>query len=56
MVRSTPRYKDYILPLVFYKRLDDVYSDELGRVARNLELDVESPGGLVTVDRWLVRF
>jgi type I restriction enzyme M protein len=23
------RYKDYILPLVFYKRLDDVYEDEL---------------------------
>ncbi|MEZ4682480.1 MAG: type I restriction-modification system subunit M N-terminal domain-containing protein [Caldilineaceae bacterium] len=50
------RYKDYILPLVFYKRLDDVYSDELGRVARSLELDVESAEGLVTVDRSLVRF
>jgi type I restriction enzyme M protein len=25
------RYKDYILPLVFYKRLDDVYTDELAR-------------------------
>ena len=23
------RYKDYILPLVFYKRLDDVYADVL---------------------------
>jgi type I restriction enzyme M protein len=50
------RYKDYILPLVFYKRLDDVYADELARVARSLELDVESAEGLVTVDRSLVRF
>jgi type I restriction enzyme M protein len=31
------RYKDYILPLVFYKRLDDVYADELDRVADSLQ-------------------
>ncbi|HRA64835.1 MAG TPA: type I restriction-modification system subunit M N-terminal domain-containing protein, partial [Caldilinea sp.] len=33
------RYKDYILPLVFYKRMDDVYADELARVAKTLEVD-----------------
>lgn len=32
------RYKDYILPLIFYKRLDDVYADELNRVAQHLPL------------------
>ena len=26
---DAPKYKDYILPLLFYKRLSDVYADEL---------------------------
>ena len=30
------RYKDYILPLIFYKRLDDVFADELARLAKEL--------------------
>jgi len=50
------RYKDYILPLVFYKRIDDVYADEVARVARSLELDIETAESFVTVDRSLVRF
>lgn len=28
------RYKDYILPLIFYKRLDDVYAEELAGLAQ----------------------
>lgn len=29
---DAPKYKDYILPLLFYKRLSDVYEDELQRL------------------------
>jgi type I restriction enzyme M protein len=28
--KDAPKYKDYILPLVFAKRLCDVYDDEVG--------------------------
>ena len=31
---DAPKYKDYILPLLFYKRLCDVFDDELDRLAR----------------------
>ncbi len=41
------RYKDYILPLVFYKRLDDVYADDLARVAQRLGVDVQTAEGFV---------
>ncbi len=34
---DAPKYKDYILPLLFYKRLSDVYEDELARLIRELE-------------------
>ena len=37
------RYKDYILPLVFYKRIDDVFGDELARVAKTLGVDPAPP-------------
>jgi type I restriction enzyme M protein len=50
------RYKDYILPLVFYKRLDDVYADELAKVAANLQVDRDMAEALVATDRSLVRF
>lgn len=50
------RYKDYILPLVFYKRLDDVYSDELDRLAKELAIPVEQVEALVEADRELIRF
>ncbi len=50
------RYKDYILPLIFYKRLDDVYADELTRLAETLDMDTDRAAGLVTVDRYLIRF
>lgn len=50
------RYKDYILPLVFYKRLDDVYADELQRVADEIDVSVDSAKGLVKADRDLIRF
>ncbi len=50
------RYKDYILPLVFYKRLDDVYADDLARVAQRLGVDVQTAEGFVAADAGLVRF
>lgn len=50
------RYKDYILPLVFYKRLDDVYTDELTRLATDLSLSLENAEALVAQDRDVIRF
>jgi len=53
--KDAPKYKDYILPLVFTKRLCDVYDDEINRIA-------EEVGGrakafkLVKRDKKLVRF
>src|SRR3990172_2853018 len=53
--KDAPKYKDYILPLIFAKRLCDVYDDELNRIAKEV-------GGrakafkLVKQDKKLVRF
>ena len=30
---DAPKFKDYILPLIFLKRLSDVFDDEIQRVA-----------------------
>jgi type I restriction enzyme M protein len=32
--KDAPKYKDYILPLIFTKRLCDVFDDELNRIAQ----------------------
>ena len=32
---DAPKFKDYILPLIFLKRLSDVYDDELNHLARD---------------------
>jgi type I restriction enzyme M protein len=53
--KDAPKYKDYILPLVFTKRLCDVFDDEINRIAKEV-------GGrakafkLVKRDKKLVRF
>ncbi len=53
--KDAPKYKDYILPLVFAKRLCDVFDDEINRIAKEV-------GGrakafkLVKKDKKLVRF
>ncbi len=31
--KDAPKYKDYILPLIFTKRLCDVFDDEVNRIA-----------------------
>jgi len=30
---DAPKYKDYILPLIFFKRLSDVFEDELNKLS-----------------------
>jgi len=53
--KDAPKYKDFILPLVFAKRLCDVFDDEINRIAKEV-------GGravafkLVKRDNKLVRF
>src|SRR3990172_3175157 len=53
--KDAPKFKDYILPLVFAKRLCDVFDDEINRIAKEV-------GGrakafkLVKRDKKLVRF
>lgn len=52
---DAPKFKDYILPLLFYKRLCDVYEDEIKRLAREFG-DEETAKALVKSDRKLIRF
>jgi type I restriction enzyme M protein len=52
---DAPKYKDYILPLLFYKRLCDVYKDEIKRLEKELGSE-ELAKELVRSDRKLVRF
>ncbi|MFQ5865185.1 MAG: type I restriction-modification system subunit M N-terminal domain-containing protein, partial [bacterium] len=32
---DAPKYKDYILPLIFLKRLSDVFEDEVSKLAES---------------------
>jgi type I restriction enzyme M protein len=52
---DAPKYKDYILPLLFYKRLCDVYADELHRLSEELG-DAALARQLAQEDRALIRF
>ena len=36
---DAPRFKDFILPLVFYKRLSDVFDDELAALKQSADRD-----------------
>ncbi len=42
---DAPKFKDYILPLVFLKRLSDVFDDEVAKLAG--EFGSEADHGLV---------
>ncbi len=35
--QDAPKYKDYILPLIFVKRLCDVFDDEIDRIAEKVK-------------------
>jgi type I restriction enzyme M protein len=52
---DAPKFKDYILPLVFLKRLSDVFDDEVQRVADEVG-DVGTAPEVVDQDHGLVRF
>jgi len=52
---DAPKYKDYILPLVFLKRLSDVFDDETARLTDEFG-DRNTAAKLVEEDHSLVRF
>jgi type I restriction enzyme M protein len=51
---DAPKYKEYILPLLFYKRLSDVYADEIARITKEIG-DDDLARQLVAQDRSLTR-
>jgi len=54
---DAPKFKDYILPLLFYKRLCDVFEDELQRLFNELGLNDQAEARLLAdTDRSLTRF
>jgi type I restriction enzyme M protein len=52
---DAPKFKDYILPLIFLKRLNDVFEDEVDRVAETVGSH-DAAQSLVASDHRLVRF
>jgi type I restriction enzyme M protein len=52
---DAPKFKDYILPLVFLKRLSDVFDDEIRHLAHDFG-DEKRALKLVERDHKLVRF
>src|SRR4051812_48485636 len=53
--KDAPKYKDFILPLIFAKRLCDVFDDELNRIASKVG-SRKKAFALVKHDKQLVRF
>lgn len=53
--KDAPKYKDYILPLIFTKRLCDVFDDELNRIAKEVGSRAKA-FKLAKADKKLVRF
>ncbi len=52
---DAPKYKDYILPLIFLKRLSDVFDDEVEKLSKEYE-SKETAEQLVEEDHSLVWF
>lgn len=52
---DAPKFKDYILPLIFLKRLSDVFDDEVLRVADEVG-DLGTAKQIIDEDHGLVRF
>jgi len=52
---DAPKYKDYILPLIFLKRLSNVFADEVQGLGEEYE-DADVAQQLVEADHSLVRF
>lgn len=53
--KDAPKFKDFILPLVFTKRLCDVFDDEINRIAREVGSRAKA-FKLVKHDKKLMRF
>ncbi|MCZ7681136.1 MAG: N-6 DNA methylase [Sandaracinaceae bacterium] len=53
--QDAPKFKEYILPLLFIKRLSDVFDDEIERLAQKFG-DRETAIGILEEDHSLVRF
>ncbi len=53
--RDAPKYKDFILPLIFTKRLCDVFDDEVNRIAAEVGSRAKA-FKVVKADHKLVRF
>ena len=53
--KDAPKFKDFILPLVFTKRLCDVFDDEINRIAKEVGSRAKA-FKLVKADKKLVRF
>jgi type I restriction enzyme M protein len=53
--KDAPKYKDYLLPLLFLKRLSDVFDDEIGRLAEEFG-DPDVALEIAESDHTLLRF
>jgi type I restriction enzyme M protein len=53
---DAPKYKDYILPLIFLKRLSDVFEDEVARLSENYDGNTNLVEKFLVEDHSLVRF
>jgi type I restriction enzyme M protein len=53
--QDAPKFKDYIIPLLFVKRLSDVFDDEVERLAQKFG-DREAALAILDEDHSLVRF
>jgi type I restriction enzyme M protein len=53
--KDAPKFKDYLLPLLFLKRLSDVFDDEIGRLAEDYG-DRDVALEIAESDHELVRF
>ncbi len=53
--KDAPKFKDYILPLLFIKRLSDVFDDEVKRITEELG-DEQTALKMIRADRSLVWF
>lgn len=49
---EAPKYKDFIIPLIFLKRLNDVFEDELMEISDSRDISL----AMVNADHKLVRF
>src|ERR1039458_3685967 len=55
VAKDAPKFKDFILPLIFTKRLCDVFDDEINRIAKEVGSRAKA-FKLVKHDKKLVRF